>query len=84
MMTTIQLKKLEKQFLVLSAVSHRLDVRVERLEERESFLEWGVGSCMMYDVCVIYIFYVYVLYIKIYIFYKTEKKNANCLLKIHL
>ena len=83
-MTTIQLKKLEKQFLVLSAVSHRLDVRVERLKERESFLEWGVGSCMMYDVCVIYIFYVYVLYIKIYVFYKTEKKNANCLLKIHL
>ena len=84
-MTTIQLKKLEKQFLVLSAVSHRLDVRVERLKERESFLEWGVGSCMM---CVsyeyTYIFYVCVLYIKIYVFYKTEKKNANCLLKIHL
>ena len=83
-MTTIQLKKLEKQFLVLSAVSHRLDVRVERLKERESFLEWGVGSCMMYMMCVSYIFYVYVLYIKIYVFYKTEKKNANCLLKIHL
>ena len=50
MMTTIQLKKLEKQFLVLSAVSHRLDVRVERLKERESFLEWGVGSGVVYDV----------------------------------